>query len=61
MKSIIQPVILKGQEFFITASAGIAVYPEDGESTEELIKNADLAMYASKEKGKNQYTLCYRP
>ncbi|WP_082452148.1 EAL domain-containing protein [Paenibacillus ihuae] len=58
MRSIIQPVIVKGQEFFITASAGIAVYPADGESTEELIKNADLAMYASKEKGKNQYTLC---
>ncbi|WP_249896715.1 EAL domain-containing protein [Paenibacillus sp. PK3_47] len=58
MKSIAQPVIAKGQEFMITASAGIAVYPEDGVSTEELIRNADLAMYASKEKGKNQYTLC---
>lgn len=58
MNSIAEPVIVKGQEFFITASAGIAVYPEDGESTEELIKNADLAMYASKAKGKNQYTLC---
>lgn len=58
IKSIAQPVIVKGQEFFITASAGIAVYPGDGESTEELIRNADLAMYAAKEKGKNQYTLC---
>jgi diguanylate cyclase (GGDEF)-like protein len=58
IKAIARPVIVKGQEFFITASAGIAVYPGDGESTEELIKNADLAMYASKEKGKNQYTLC---
>ncbi|AIQ45050.1 hypothetical protein R70723_03370 [Paenibacillus sp. FSL R7-0273] len=56
--SIAQPVIVKGQEFFITASAGIAVYPGDGESTEELIRNADLAMYAAKEKGKNQYLLC---
>jgi diguanylate cyclase (GGDEF)-like protein len=58
MKSIAQPVIVKDQEFFITASAGIAVYPADGESTEDLIKNADLAMYASKEKGKNQFTIC---
>ncbi|ULO06903.1 EAL domain-containing protein [Paenibacillus sp. 19GGS1-52] len=58
MRAIALPVIVKGQEFFITASAGIAVYPADGESTEELIKNADLAMYASKEKGKNQYTVC---
>lgn len=58
IKSIAQPVTVRGQEFFITASAGIAVYPADGQSTEELIKHADLAMYASKEKGKNQYTLC---
>jgi diguanylate cyclase (GGDEF)-like protein len=58
MKSISQPVIVKGQEFFITASAGIAIYPDDGENTEQLIKHADLAMYASKKSGKNQYTLC---
>lgn len=58
IKSLAQPVIVKAQEFFITASVGIAVYPEDGDDTEELIKNADLAMYASKDKGKNQYTLC---
>lgn len=57
-KSISQPVTIRGHEFFITASAGIAVYPEDGETTEELIKNADLAMYASKEQGKNQFTFC---
>jgi EAL domain-containing protein (putative c-di-GMP-specific phosphodiesterase class I) len=49
---------VKGQEFFLTASAGIAIYPADGEDADTLIKNADLAMYASKEKGKNQYTIC---
>lgn len=49
---------LKGQEFFITASAGIAVYPIDGEDVEALIKNSDVAMYNAKEKGKNQYVLC---
>ncbi|CAM4393673.1 EAL domain-containing protein [Paenibacillus typhae] len=58
IQAIARPVTVKGQEFFITASAGIAVYPGDGESTEELIRNADLAMYAAKEKGKNQYALC---
>ncbi|MNE63628.1 Cyclic di-GMP phosphodiesterase Gmr [compost metagenome] len=58
INAIARPVIVKGQEFFITASAGIAVYPGDGESTKELIRNADLAMYAAKEKGKNQYLLC---
>lgn len=53
-----QPVIVKGEEFFIKASIGISVYPHDGESSELLIKNANLAMCISKEKGKNQYTLC---
>ena len=33
-------------------------FPIDGEEAEVLIKNADLAMYASKNKGKNQYTMC---
>ncbi|MGE5422368.1 MAG: EAL domain-containing protein [Ignavibacteriales bacterium] len=58
MKAFEKPLIVKNQEFFVTASVGVAVYPIDGEETEDLIKNADLAMYASKEKGKNRYTLC---
>ncbi|MHB8129894.1 MAG: EAL domain-containing protein [Mobilitalea sp.] len=53
-----QPVIVKEQEFFISASMGIAIYPQDGEEAELLMKNADLAMYISKDKGKKQYTLC---
>ena len=58
LRTFKQPVIVKEQEFFITASMGIAVYPQDGEDAELLIKNADLSMYISKDKGKNQYTLC---
>jgi diguanylate cyclase (GGDEF)-like protein len=46
------------QDFFVTASAGIALYPMDGEETETLVKNADIAMYTAKAKGKNQYVLC---
>lgn len=53
-----QVFMLNGQEFFISASAGISIYPEDGDNTEALIKNANIAMYQSKSKGKNQYTLC---
>jgi len=49
---------LNNQEFFVTATAGISVYPFDGESADKLIKNADIAMYKAKEKGKNQYLLC---
>jgi diguanylate cyclase (GGDEF)-like protein len=53
-----KPFYLSGQEFFITGSAGMAVYPVDGEDAETLIKNADIAMYKAKAKGKNRYVLC---
>lgn len=46
--------IVDGQEFYISANAGIAIYPKDGEVAEELLKNADIAMYKAKEKGKKQ-------
>lgn len=58
MNLFYEPFILKGQEFFMTASAGIAMYPIDGKDPEELIMNADIAKYKAKEKGRNQYLLC---
>lgn len=45
-------------EFLITASAGIAIHPFDGSDSETLIKNADIALYSAKSKGKNQYIFC---
>ncbi len=53
-----EPFVLDHQECFISTSIGVAVYPIDGENSEALIKNADIAMYHAKEKGKNQYVLC---
>ena len=53
-----KPFNLDDQEFFITASAGVAVYPYDGTDADTLIKNADIAMYKSKEQGKNRYMFC---
>lgn len=50
--------IVNGQEFYISANLGISVYPTDGETASELIKNADIAMYKAKEKGKNQFVMC---
>lgn len=58
METFKELVAIKEQEFFITASGGIAVFPIDGESVETLIKHADLAMYSSKNKGKNQFSFC---
>jgi diguanylate cyclase (GGDEF)-like protein len=52
------PFVINEQEFFITASAGISVYPYDGKDADSLIKNADLAMNKAKELGKNRYMFC---
>jgi diguanylate cyclase (GGDEF)-like protein/PAS domain S-box-containing protein len=48
---------LDGRDFMITASLGIAIYPEDGQTGTELLRNADTAMYHAKEQGQN--TCCY--
>jgi len=50
-----QPFRLDGQDIFITASVGIAMFPLDGESADQLLKNADTAMYHAKEAGRSQY------
>lgn len=50
-----QPYSIEHQEIHITLTAGISLYPADGESAEILIRNADTAMYFAKESGKNRY------
>ena len=45
-----------GEPFHISASVGVAIYPDDGDTAEEIFKNADNAMYAAKNAGKN----CWR-
>jgi diguanylate cyclase (GGDEF)-like protein/PAS domain S-box-containing protein len=48
-----EPFFLDEYEQYISASIGIAVYPEDGRDDQTLIKNADIAMYRAKERGRN--------
>ncbi len=52
-----QDIEVFGSHFHISASIGITIYPEDGDTTEEILKNTDNAMYAAKRAGKN----CCRP
>jgi len=46
---------VEGHEVYITASIGISIYPDDGKTVEDMIKNADVAMYHAKAKGRNNY------
>lgn len=47
--------VLEGHEFFITASIGICLYPSDAHSPTTLVRNADIAMYRAKARGKGRY------
>ncbi|HHU71419.1 MAG TPA: EAL domain-containing protein [Clostridiales bacterium] len=51
------PLNLDGEMVYVSMSIGVAVYPEDGLSSNALIKNADIAMYKSKDSGKNKCTM----
>jgi diguanylate cyclase (GGDEF)-like protein/PAS domain S-box-containing protein len=47
------PFVVERDEFFISTSIGVALFPKDGDDAETLIKNADAAMYQAKERGRN--------
>ncbi|HSP33022.1 MAG TPA: two-component regulator propeller domain-containing protein, partial [Thermoanaerobaculia bacterium] len=58
LQTIAEPMTVDGNQFNITTSIGIAFYPQDGGDAESLLKNADSALYQSKEAGRNSYQLC---
>jgi diguanylate cyclase (GGDEF)-like protein/PAS domain S-box-containing protein len=53
--AVAHPVRIEDHEIFVTSSIGIAVYPDDSDDPEELLKHADVAMYRSKELGRNTF------
>ncbi len=59
-RAISQPFLLEGHELLTTPSIGISVFPDDGGNVEELLKNADTAMYHAKSRGRNNYQFFMR-
>ena len=57
LDSFREPFRLGTHEVFVSASIGIAVYPEDGRELDDLVKNADVAMYRAKEEGRSAYRM----
>ncbi|WP_232214237.1 bifunctional diguanylate cyclase/phosphodiesterase [Bacillus sp. SG-1] len=55
LQSFTKPIDISGQDFFVTPSIGISMYPDDGMDQETLIKHADTAMYLAKDRGKNNF------
>ncbi len=55
-----EPIFVGGQECFVTASVGVAMYPRDGATVVDLLRNADVAMYSVKAQGKNSSAI-YSP
>ena len=55
LEKIMHPIELEGRELFVGASIGIALYPQDAQSAEDLMRNADAALFRAKQQGRNNY------
>ncbi len=55
-----EAIVIENQELFVGCSIGISTFPEDGSDSKTLLKNADMALYRAKDRGKNNFQL-YTP
>ena len=60
IKTLSQPYSIQGSNVTVTASAGIGLYPTNGEDTKMLLKNADIALLDAKQASKNTYRISER-
>jgi predicted signal transduction protein with EAL and GGDEF domain len=60
LEALREPVVVAGQDCFATASVGIALFPRDGGTVADLLRNSDVAMYAVKSQGRND-AMVYTP
>ncbi|MDX1552182.1 MAG: chemotaxis protein CheB [Marinobacter sp.] len=56
LESLKNPIEIAGEKLFISSSIGIAIYPEDGEQQDILLRNADIAMYRAKQTGRAKFS-----
>lgn len=59
IRVIEEPVVINGQEIFVSTSMGISIFPTDGETTEQLVNRADKAMAYSKQNGRNGFSFYF--
>ena len=57
IQQLSEKIAIFDREIYVTASIGISIYPENGDTYDELLMNADNAMYRAKERGKNRYQI----
>ncbi|MBK7592064.1 MAG: PAS domain S-box protein [Betaproteobacteria bacterium] len=55
LDAVSQPFMVEDHDIYVTSSIGISVYPDDSDDPDELLKHADVAMYRSKELGRNTF------
>ncbi|MFV9615027.1 MAG: EAL domain-containing protein [Gammaproteobacteria bacterium] len=55
LQRVAEPCVIQDMEFSVTASVGIAIFPQDGDDPHILLRNADTAMYRGKRKGRNTF------
>jgi diguanylate cyclase (GGDEF)-like protein/PAS domain S-box-containing protein len=55
LKIFAEPIIMDSNELYVSCSIGISLYPDDGDSAQNLLKYADSAMYKAKEDGRNNF------